>query len=372
MDVTSEVRPKVLFVYPVEKGFPFWDSQVDYASAVSEALGFELEVAYAPKEYRNRFAALSFIKERVASSKKKPNLLITSFWLGSEFDILTYLEEQKIYGISINSDISQEQYARLGRPREQFTYWLASLSPNDTLAGKQLAEAILSHVKTKNCPLVSCEINVFAITGLRYSAVSIQRATGLHEALANEPQSKLLNLVYGKWDRQVVRGMTEAIIQRHDKIDAFWVASDVMAYGIFDRLNELGIELDPATVVGGIDWSPYSVELIENGTMTMSLGGHFLEGGWAITLFFDYLNGRDFEQETGSVIKTSMSLLNANNVKEVGQFLSNPQWSPEQLRAYSKFLNPKRVKYNMDPQLIISDQINALKNAKLNWGHEPQ
>lgn len=134
-----------------------------------------------PQEYRNRFGAATFLQEILDSNKPRPNLVLTSFWVGSEEKILTILGEKKIPLITINSDISTEQFASLGKPRERFPYWLAQLSPNDMAAGNQLAKALIQASRAKRCPLENCRVNMFAITGMSYSAVNIQRINGLKQ-----------------------------------------------------------------------------------------------------------------------------------------------------------------------------------------------
>ncbi len=355
-------KPRVLFIYPVEKGFPFWDSQVNFAQAVSDTLNFELDVAYPPEEFRDRFGASIYIQNILDSQAQKPDLIITSFWVGSETKILTLLDDREIPLISINSDISPTQFSELGLPREQFPLWLAHLSPDDTLAGGQLATAILQHSRANRCPSSHCNVNIFAITGASYSAVSKQRINGMNSVLQTDKNNKLLNIVYGNWERKLVKKMTSTIFKRHEDIHAFWIASDVMAYGLQDGIEEFNLMLPKSTVIGSMDWSPSSIDKIKDGSLNMSLGGHFLEGGLALILFFDYLNDRDFKQQTGTVIKTKMSLLDVSNVGEMGAFLKHPKWSETRINGYSKFLNPQRENYNFNPQEIIMEQLTPHAN----------
>lgn len=355
--IEQSSKPKILFIYPVDKGFPFWDSQVNFAQAVSDALELELGIAYTPVEYRNRFGAAAYIKEILATKEYLPDLIITSFWVGSEKKILTLLDSKKIPLISINSDVSTSQFSNLGRPREVYPYWLAHLSPNDTLAGKQLATNLIKLSRQKRCPNTQCRTNLFAITGMSYSAVSNQRVKGLERVLRQDNQSRLLNVVYGNWDRNRVAGMAETIFTRHEDIHAFWIASDVMAYGLEDGILKAKINMPASTIVGSIDWSSPSIEKIKQGSMHMSLGGHFLEAGLSLILFYDYLHNTDFKDEIGTVIKTQMSILNIDNVEQLGPFLGQPKWSKTKIQSYSKFLNPTRKNYNFNPKQIILEQL---------------
>ncbi|MDU0353748.1 ABC transporter substrate-binding protein [Paraglaciecola aquimarina] len=355
----SAIKPNVLFIYPVGKGFPFWDSQVDFAQAVAKALDIQLDIAYPPVEFRNRFNAAAYISEQLDKKEQLPDMLITSFWLGSEEKIMSLLQEKNIDLISINSDISPSQYLQLGKPRERFSRWLATLSPNDTLAGKLLAKSIIQSSRKIRCPLEDCRVNIFAISGLSYSAVSKQRIVGLERMVYQDRQSRLLNIVFGNWDRQLVASMVPKILSRHQDIHAYWVASDVMAYGIEDGLNQQQLNLPSNTIIGGIDWSAPTIDKIRSGEMQVSVGGHFLEAGWSLILYYDYINGADFADELGTIIKTQMSVLNKDNIELLGPFLQSPSWSTTMIKKYSKQLNPARQSYNLNPQQLILEHSKA-------------
>ncbi len=355
---------EILFIYPVEKGFPFWDSQVDFAKATAKALNLDLKVAYPPENYRNRFNAADYIKQQIAASEDLPILVLTSFWLGSEEEILRYLNSIKVPLISINSDISQEQFEKLGKPRERFPYWLAQLSPNDTQVGEQLGQALLEKYRQRTCEGKACPVKVFGITGLSYSAVSKQRLNGLRQAVTNDKNSTLLATIYGDWDRERVKKITSPIINRHKDIDVFWLASDVMAYGLLEGIEALPDSSRPNAIIGSIDWSIQTIDKIKNDQIVISVGGHFLEGGLAIILFYDYINGVDFIDELGTSIKTQMSVLDTNNIASLGQFLMSPKWDDEYLKTHSKFLNNNRKRYTFAPLEVINGQINNQPNTK--------
>lgn len=352
-------KPSILFVYPVDKGFPFWDSQLDFAEAVANAFDFELVIAYSPNSHRNRFDAATYIKDQLDTMKRQPSLVITSFWVGSEREILTLLNDRRIPLITVNSDLSGEQFVKLGRPREKFDLWLAHFSPNDTLAGQQLAFAIIEESRRLRCDSNACNVNIFAITGLSYSAVSKQRVRGLQIATREDLRVNLLSVIYGNWDRKLVESKAQPILQRHDDINAFWFASDVMAYGLQDGIESSKLALQANTVIGGIDWSPATIGKIKDGEMHVSLGGHFMEAGWGLILFYDYLHNVDLPISSTTVIKTKMGLLNKQNIDELGPFLTSPKWSKEQLKSYSRHLNPSRTGYSLDPKNIILDHIKA-------------
>jgi ABC-type sugar transport system substrate-binding protein len=351
----------VLFIYPVDKGFPFWDAQVDFAQAVADVLGFNLDVAYPPESMRNRFRAAEFIENRINASPQKPSLVLTSFWVGSEEEILLLLQKHDIALISINSDVSLQQSKSIGKPREKYPNWLAQLSPNDFLVGKDLGTALIKQGRNNKCPNQACNINLFAITGQSFADVSKQRLAGLEEAVKADGNSQILGFVYGDWSKQRVAQITPTIVKRHTSIDAFWLASDIMAYGLLEGLETSKMSIPKHSVIGSIDWSNETPSLIEQNKLTMSMGGHFLEAGFSLVLYYDYLNGIDFSDELGLVIKTPMSHIHKNNAQVFGDFLHSPQWSKEAIKSMSKVLNGKTSAYDLRPETFILKHINHKK-----------
>jgi ABC-type sugar transport system substrate-binding protein len=359
----NEDKPNIVFIIPADEGFHFWDSEINFAKAVAQTHGFELNIVHTPRKYRNRFDVVNFVKNTLDGLPTSPDLVITSFWLGSEQKMLAMLSEKNIPTITINSSISAEQLSILGNPREKYPLWLGHISPDDVEVGEQLGELLISHAKQqKQCSTARCKVDLFAITGLNYSAVSIQRVDGLKKALIHHRWSSLINVVYGNWKRETVADMMSTVTTRHPHIDAYWVASDIMAYGIRDGLEKLNMTLPEDTLVGSIDWSAPTVGEIRQGHIDFSLGGHFMEAGWALMLFADYQAGIDFKQDVGTIITTPFSVLKKSNIDSLGTFLSAPEWSSNNLSQYSKSLNPSLKTYSLSPLNIINSQIAHNKN----------
>lgn len=55
-----------------------------------------------------------------------------------------------------------------------------------------------------------------------------------------------------------------------------------MAYGLEVGIRAQNNQLSENTIIGGIDWSPPTIQKIEQDSMQMKLGGHFLEAGFAL------------------------------------------------------------------------------------------
>lgn len=348
---------EILMLVNADQGFPFWDSEVNFAKAVADAFSLNLTVHYIPARYRDRFGIVKYIEGYLKKRNNSPDLVMSAFYLGSEDKLLTLLDKKSIPFFSLNSYISTAQYKVLGKPREKFTHWIGHIAPNDIKAGKQLMQALLKIYRQRNhCDQTVCGAKIFGFTGLPYAAVSQQRVKGVEEAVAIDRTSDLYNNVAGNWRKRVVLEKMAIVLQRHKDIDVFWAASDNMAWGIVEAM-----QLHPnarQSLIGSFDWSPDTIPMIKGDKIQISLGGHFLEAGLALILYYDYLNGIDFSAENGPIIESQMSELTLKNIKQLGPFLIKPIWKKNVLFGYSKFNNPNRTHYLFDPNDIISQQIN--------------
>lgn len=352
---------KVTFLVGADPNAPFWDSQIHFAQSVAKALNVELSVIYIPAKYMNRFGVAHFMATMLKDQLQHPDLIISTLWLGTESKILMLLNRYHIPLISINTHLSTKLIAEIGLPREKFPYWLGHISTDDVKTGKMLTEYLLKQVnQNKGCNL-PCPINLFAFSGATYASASLEREKGLKQVVANVPKVNLFNVVHANWDRDTAKSMMATVLNRHDDIDAFWVASDAMTLGVIEGFKEKGQNITP--VIGSIDWSPEIVEYIRTGEVDISYGGHFMEAGWALTLFVDYLKVSDFVEISGTVIKIKLAQLTFNEIEGLGSFLLAPVWSAEVIRSHSRFYNDNFSEYQFDPEFAIGEHVRRLSSG---------
>ncbi|WJG10326.1 ABC transporter substrate-binding protein [Aliiglaciecola sp. LCG003] len=347
----------LLFIH-ADPGFPFYDSTVLYAKSAAQALNIKLQVEYIPKRLRDRFGVTQFKSSFIDSLTTPPDIVISPLAFGAEEKFLTILAERKIPFISFNTYLSNTDFARLGKPRERFPLWLAHLAPNDDLAGAMLASDLITRAtRIKQCEQRACNINLFAFTGLKYTSASSHRVDGLLSITEPNKQVTLLNTVDAQWSQNVVRGFMPTVLSRHNDVDVFWAASDIMAFGIIEGLKAYDKKLQTNPIIGSIDWSPDSIDLIRQQQLSVSYGGHFMEAGWALLMYFDYLAGHDFAGHTGTILSTQMAAMDQDNIAQIGDFLAAPNWSESQFKKLSMSLNPANKRYHFNPLDIVKAQI---------------
>ena len=143
---------------------------------------------------------------------------------------------------------------------------------------------------------------------------------------------------------------TESLLRRYPNISVVWAASDFLSFGALEGAKKQAGESSERLVSGGIDWTNEGQQAVSNRNMTATVGGHFMEGGWALVLLHDYHHGKDFEKPLGLQIKTKMSALDENNIGPYLQSFGTNDWSKINFKQFSRVYNPelKEYTFNLD------------------------
>ncbi|HEX8536538.1 MAG TPA: substrate-binding domain-containing protein, partial [Cystobacter sp.] len=148
---------------------------------------------------------------------------------------------------------------------------------------------------------------------------------------------------------------TFLLLRRYPELQAVWAANDDLAMGALQALEEAGRRPGEDVLVGGIDWTPEALEAVRAGRLVTSLGGHFLEGAWALVLLSDHHQGRDFASER---LDWSTAFLPATRANVAGylELLARPDWEAFDFRAFSKAANPRLKHYDFSLQTLFAQR----------------
>lgn len=344
---TSRPKPRPVPAKPLDtKGPPavvllqphadlFWKAFVGFMQAATDDLGMRLIVIDAGD---SRQKMLEQARLAVASRPRPAALVFQNFkQIGTE--LLQVAERAGVPAFVVNAAVPGDA----GAPRQRFKHWIGEMLPDDELAGAEQARVLIDTARRRGLVDERGKVQLLAIGGGVKSVASIERLRGLRKTVAARKQDvNLAQVVYGNWDRARARRQVALLRKRYPEVTAVWVANDNMALGVVEAL---GPAAGKRVLVGGVDWSPEALPAIRRGQLTVSMGGHFVEGAWAVVLLHDYRAGKDFAQ-LGTRFRSTMGRITAENLTAYQALLQQERWGRIDFRKFSRAANPRWSGYD--------------------------
>lgn len=348
--------PKRIAWFVSTNGTPFWKTVEKVIKASAKDLGVTLEVYFS-------YDPINHIKKvkEVLNRKENPieGVLFHNHKHRGE-EVLKIIEKKGIPTMMFNAGFASSK--TVGNPRENYKCLIGTMFPNDEKAGYQLAFALLSEAKKHPNMIHEGKIHMVALEGDRASNVSTLRMQGMKRALREWEQNKtnpkiiLHQSFHSKWRRNLATVAFKLTQTRYPKVSVFWTAADVMALGVVDGAKELGKIPGKDFVTGGMDLLPMTLEHLENGNITASVGAHYIEGAFALIALYDYLNGYDFATVGKTEFLTNMAVRIGKSKQTFvrDEAIINQRLEKIDFASLSNAQKGNTVPYNLDTQDILN------------------
>jgi len=308
---------------------PFWLNVVKYSQAVANDLDITLEVVIPGAD-----SSLMEEVERVCRDGVDGLIFKPMGDIGEK--VLDITETYGIPAFTIDSALQTEGLF----PRTKYQNWIGEMYPDPANMGIILLQQLLNQAKAEGIT----NYNVLSILGGTQGTVNANRIKALeaYSDYSQEVESLIITSAGFKADKAASE--FKMMYAENPSINIVWCATDLMARGVISAVKDLGIE--KPVFIGGINWDLDSVQAINEGTQAVSVGGHFLEGSWAVLLLHDYLKGIDFSNESNSFVTPILAITQENN-SLLSSFLSQ---DPDgvNFKFYSKKYNPDLQRYTLD------------------------
>ena len=154
--------------------------------------------------------------------------------------------------------------------------YVAHISFSGVPYGKAMADALIKAMGGKG--------GIVALGGIESNVPAIERKAGLEEALAANPDVKLLDMQVANWSATEALEKTNAwLTQFGDEIGGIWAANDDMALAAVEALRAEGRA--GQVPVTGIDGIQLAVEAIQKGEMAGTVAWDpFWQGGMGLAI----------------------------------------------------------------------------------------
>ena len=314
---------QVTFVNPGKQGERFWDMVTETMQAAADDFNITLEVLYAERN-RVRMTELGIATTQRTSP---PDYLILVNEEQAAESILQAASQQDIKVLMLLNDFLPEQRQRVGT-HETNNALLGAIVPDNFSAGQRMMQALLECARQKH---PGGPYHMLAIGGDQTTPASLARNQGAMDIVRDNADIQLDRFLFANWNQQEAARLSANYLNwaQRNKITptAIWSANDPIAMGARDALISHQIEPGKEVCLVGLNWSASGLEMVQNGQMLLTDGGHFLAGAWAMVLLNDYhKQGSGAGRQSPGTINFQMQSIDQSNISSYLKHLGDENW----------------------------------------------
>lgn len=328
--------PKVLFVSPSHAGDPFFQYVEQYARIASEDLGLELEVIYGDG---NRLLQLQQLESYL--KQQQPHYIVVQPYSGGTkalMDLLAGYPQLKV--ITFERILLASEEMSIGVPGQHYSNWIAEIYFDNARASLALSKALLEACRSQ---AKAGRHDVIGLNGA-HGFESEERGRMIVELSRHDPDYRFQQLVYSQWQRDLAARQSQQLLRRYPKTSVIWAASDWIALGVLDMLNEQATE-SASYCIGGFDWLPEGIAAIQNGQLSASVGGHYMMGAWAMVAVYDHWQGALPAGKLAGSPAFALEVISSDNVQQYLPLLQPDYWQNFDFRSLTFRHQPEQSHY---------------------------
>ncbi|TDF81866.1 ABC transporter substrate-binding protein [Pseudomonas sp. H9] len=276
----SAQAASVVFLNPGYSNETFWVSYSNFMQAAAKDLGMQLRIKYSE---RRSELALTQARE-VLEGNERPDylVLVNEQYVAPEIIRLSRGSGVKLF--LVNNGLTHDQAALIADHPDKYPPLLGTLVGNDEQAGYQMLKELIA-LRTQTAG--NRPIELLAFSGVKTTPAAQLREQGMRRALAEHPQVRLRQVVYGGWGQQRAYEQAQLLLKRYPNIDLVWSANDEMAFGAMQAFVEAGRTPGKDVLFSAVNSSAQALQARIDGQLSVLMGGHFSLGGWAMVLLHD-------------------------------------------------------------------------------------
>lgn len=324
---------EVTFLNPGKQGERFWDMVTETMQAAAADFDIQLEVVYAQ---RNRIKLVELGKQ-ITSRDNPPDYLILVNEEQAADKVFKSTQGTEIKTLMLLNDFLPRQRTSVGYPGDEGSNLLGSIVPDNEAAGRRMMQALLDCAENKN---VAPPYHILAIGGDRTTPASLDRNNGALAVVKGNDQLKLDRFLYANWNQTEAEELTSNYLRwaARNNISpiGIWAANDPIALGAKAGLTKAGYSPGSDVCLVGLNWSKQGLNMVKNGEMILTDGGHFLAGAWSIILLHDYhRNSEKSGTEVPGRVNFQMQSIDQNNLAPYLHFLGDENWGKINFSRFS-------------------------------------
>ena len=330
----------VVFLNPGRSSETFWVSYAQFMQAGAKDLGLDLRVRYSERDNQ---VTLAHAREALQGIERPDYLvLVNEQYVGPQ--IMRMAQGSGVKLLIVSSALTPDQVQLLDAYNN--TGLIGTMVADDEQAGYLM----LTDLLRQHGPVApGATLDLLAFSGAKTTPVAQLRVQGMQRALAEHPEVRLRQWVYGEWNRQRAFEQATLLFKRYPQTALVWSANDQMALGAMQALQDSGRVPGKDTLFSAVNSSPEILQARLDGRVSALVAGNFTVGGWAMVLINDDAKGVDIGAHGGrDHQQTLFQLINATQAQRL---LGPP--APVDFRALSAVGKPKSYRYPFSLQLLL-------------------
>jgi ABC-type sugar transport system substrate-binding protein len=345
----TKKRPRIVMIAPSSPKNSYWPSVYRVINSVGKDLNYHFE--HVDVGVKDRFLQ-NDLAIKILEGPDRPDALIIVVAIGNTKPILEVAERYKI-PVIIQGPLWPFETRTVGMPREKHKQYIALVQQEEVLKGYMSAKLLFNKAMNNKQLGKDGKIHMLAIGGQKRWVGSSQREEGMQKALREFPLIDLKQISPGTWDTADARVLTSKMLIRFPESSIIWAASDAMAEGAMQALEDKGkLASSGKYFVSGIDMSELGLRNViakrSVGTAAMSVLGM----GEMMVYIYDYLMDKDFVNEIGTIIESETLLATSENANQLLELVNRVD--KIDYKRFSKFYNPNLKHYDFKYRTLLN------------------
>ena len=241
----------------------------------------------------------------IAADANPPNYVVLVNELQQGPEMARVLSEAGIPSFFLLNRLSDEQLAEAGDLQ-----LVGSVTPDNEIAGYEMAMSLIE--ASRAAGTADDGVQILALLGDNATPAALQREAGLRRAVEEAGDAEIVRDFAVNWSAEEAEERTALFLSR-EQVDAIWAANDPISFGAQAAARDAGFTPGTDMFFAGLNWSAPALEAVDNGTMTLTHGGHFFAGAWAMVMLQDLHDGNG---TAGTDVTFPMSAVTPANVSE--------------------------------------------------------
>lgn len=295
----APVKRPTIGVVVTTLSLEFWNNYLSFMKKGAEALGADLVVLNAEN---NSDKMIRSIQDLV--SRHVDGIIFTPYWSTAARG-LTLAKEANI------PVVLTDTYPDFAPQTARFPNYIAFVGPNDEDAGYQMALHLFAATPAGK----DGKKHIGVVDGTPGTSVAVDRRKGLTKAMAEHKDVVIDGEVNGNFNRDTAQAAFESMYEGHPDIRGVWSANGGMANGILAALKSHGKQPGKDVMVVCMDLERENLKPLQDGELVFDIGGHWLQGGYALIMLYDAIEGHKLPADKAVVKLQLLPLTRAHVVQ---------------------------------------------------------